>query len=93
MQLQEERTEGEGQEKHLPVIEETDQGILAKIGSEPHPMEEKHYIEWIEIISNGKSCRKSLYPHDKPEANLGAKGDKIEVRSYCNQHGLWKKEK
>ena len=91
MQLQEERTEGEGQEKHVPVMEKSENEITIKVGNNPHPMDEKHYIEWIEAIANGKSCRKSIYPHDKPETRFKIEGDKLEIRAYCNQHGLWKR--
>lgn len=90
MELKEAKTEDVGQEKHLPVIEKTKTGIKVKIGSVPHPMEDKHYIEWIEVIADGKSCRKFLKPGDKPEAEFKIKAEKIEAREYCNVHGLWK---
>ena len=90
MELQKEKTEDVGQEKHVPVIEKTESGVKVKIGSVPHPMEEKHYIEWIEVIADGKSCRKFLKPTDKPEAEFRVKADSIESREYCNIHNLWK---
>lgn len=90
MELLKEKTEDEGQEKHVPVIEKTEQGVKIKVGSVPHPMEEKHYIEWIEIIADSVSYRKFLKSGDKPEAEFEIKADKIEARSYCNIHGLWK---
>ena len=82
----------EGREKHVPVVEKTETGVKIKIGSVPHPMEEKHYIEWIEIWPEGeeKSCRKYLKPGDAPEAELGTKAEKILARAYCNIHGLWR---
>ena len=55
-------------------------------------MEEKHYIEWIEIIADGKVCRKFLNPGDKPEAEFEIKAEKLEAREYCNIHGLWVKK-
>ena len=64
--------------------------VKAKVGSVPHPMEQKHYIEWIEIIADGKTCRKFLKPGDKPEADFEITAEKIEAREYCNIHGLWK---
>ena len=64
MELLVEKTQELGFEKHVPVIERTEQGILVKVGSMPHPMEETHYIEWIEIIADGQSCRKFLKPGD-----------------------------
>ncbi len=90
MELLKEKTEDVGKEKHVPVIERTESGVKIKIGSIPHPMEEKHYIEWVEIITDGKVYRKYLKPGDKPEAEFEVKGEKIEVREYCNIHGLWK---
>lgn len=89
MELKEEKTEEEGQEKHLPVIEKTEKGVKVKVGSVEHPMEDEHYIEWIQIIADGKSCRKFLKPGDKPEAKFETK-EKVEAREYCNVHGLWK---
>ena len=84
------KKEDEGLEKHVPVIEKINRGILIKIGSVPHPMEEKHYIEWIEIIADGRTYRKFLKPGDKPEAEFQIEADKIEAREYCNMHGLWR---
>lgn len=77
-------------EKHVPVIEKTGDGIKVRIGSAPHPMEEKHYIEWIEAIVDGKSYRQFLKPGDAPEAIFKIDGSKITAREYCNIHGLWK---
>ncbi len=90
MELIEEKTEDVGKEKHVPVIEKTEKGIKIKVGSVPHPMEEAHYIEWIEIIADGKYCRKFLKPGDKPEAEFEIEAEKLESREYCNIHGLWK---
>ena len=77
-------------EKHVPVIEKTATGVTVKVGSAPHPMEEKHYIEWIEIIADGKAYRQFLKPGDAPEATFDIQADKIEAREHCNIHGLWK---
>ena len=90
MELLKEKIEDVGKEKHVPVIEKTETGIRVKVGSVAHPMEEKHYIEWIEIIADGASYRKFLKPGDKPEAEFYIKTEKIEAREYCNLHGLWK---
>ena len=90
MVLQTENTVDASKEKHVPVIEKTSKGYLVKIGSVPHPMEEKHYIEWIEIIADGKYCRQFLKPGDKPEALFETTAQEITAREYCNLHGLWK---
>jgi superoxide reductase len=91
MDLQAEKTQDEGQEKHVPVIEKTESGFLVKVGSVEHPMEEKHYIEWIELVADGKSYRKFLKPGEKPEAEFYIKAETVIAREYCNIHGLWKK--
>ncbi len=90
MELLTEKTEDAGLEKHVPVIEKTETGYLVKVGSIPHPMEEKHYIEWIELVTDGKLCRKFLKPDEKPEALFEVKAEKVWAREYCNIHGLWK---
>lgn len=77
-------------EKHVPVIEKVDGGIKVTIGSVPHPMEEKHYIEWIEVIADGKAYRQFLKPGDTPEAVFQIETDSVVAREYCNVHGLWK---
>ena len=89
MQLLEEKTKDEGNEKHVPVIEKTKNGVLVKIGSVPHPMEDAHYIEWIEITANGKVYKKFLKPGYKPEAEFPVKSVDY-AREFCNIHGLWK---
>ncbi|MFA6919183.1 MAG: desulfoferrodoxin [Patescibacteria group bacterium] len=89
MTLQEENTVDASLEKHVPVIEKVDGGVKVKIGSVPHPMEEAHYIEWIEVISGEKLLRKYLKPGDAPEAEFEIEGE-VTAREYCNLHGLWK---
>jgi superoxide reductase len=77
-------------EKHVPVIEKTADGIKVKVGSVAHPMEEKHYIEWIEVIADGKAYRQFLSPGQAPEAVFKIDAGKVTAREYCNLHGLWK---
>ena len=91
MKLMDEKTEDSSTEKHVPYIEKTDDGIIVKVGqNQDHPMEEKHYIEWIELIADGKSYKQLLKPGDKPEALFEIKADTVTAREYCNVHGLWK---
>ena len=90
MELLTEKTIDVGLEKHVPVIEKIGNKVKVKVGSVPHPMEQKHYIEWIEIIANGKTYRTFLKPGDKPEAEFEITAKKIKAREYCNIHGLWK---
>ena len=90
MKLQEEKTEEQGKERHLPVIEKTDKGIMVKVGAVTHPMEENHYIEWIEVIADGREYKKFLNPGDSPEVDFVIAPEKVEAREYCSIHGLWK---
>ncbi len=90
MELLIENTVDAAREKHVPVIEKTSDGIKVKVGSVPHPMEEAHYIEWIEVIANDKIYRKFLKPGDDPEATFPIQMDNIIAREYCNIHSLWK---
>jgi superoxide reductase len=89
MKLFIENTVDASKEKHVPVVEKTAAGLKVKVGSVPHPMEEKHYIEWIEVIVDGRVCRQSLKPGQPPEALFNV-GGAVSVREYCNLHGLWK---
>ena len=92
MRLLKENTTDASVEKHVPVIEIGSNGtVTVKVGSVAHPMEEKHYIEWIELIADGRSYRKFLKPGEKPEAVFMCKAEKLSAREYCNLHGLWKK--
>ena len=90
MKLLVENTTDASREKHVPVIEKTAAGVKVKVGSVPHPMEEKHYIEWIEVIADGKAYRQFLKPGDAPEAVFAVDAAQIAARAYCNLHGLWK---
>jgi superoxide reductase len=92
MKLMEENTVDAATEKHVPVIEKTDKGVKVKVGSVEHPMEAEHYIEWIEVIVEGKVYRQDLSPGQKPEAEFCVEGENIVAREYCNLHGLWKSE-
>lgn len=86
-----ENTVDAAKEKHVPVIEKTPTGFLVKVGAIAHPMEEKHYIEWIQLMmDDGSAYRTFLKPGDKPEANFSVKAQKVSAREYCNLHGLWK---
>ena len=92
MTLQQENTVDASKEKHVPVIEKTAAGIKVTIGSVPHPMEEKHHIEWIELLVDGKVYRQMLKVGEPAEAVFNVTGDNISAREFCNLHGLWKAE-
>ena len=96
MILQEEKTEDAAKEKHVPFIEKVEGGFKVRIGQNTaHPMEEKHYIQWIELLTGDKAYREFLNPGDAPEAvfyTCGASccaSKPVSAREYCNVHGLW----
>ena len=90
MKLFTENSVDAAKEKHVPVVEKTADGFKVKVGSVAHPMEEKHWIEFIELIVDGKVYREFLKPGQSPEATFCIKADKVTAREYCNLHGLWK---
>jgi superoxide reductase len=92
MELLSEKTADLGLEKHLPVIEKTAEGFKVKIGSIEHPMEQKHFIKFIELLTEDRVYRKELKPGDKPEAEFHVSAKSASAREYCTVHGLWKKE-
>ena len=90
MHLMQEKKEDTGQEKHLPVVEREGGRVTVKVGSIPHPMEEDHYIEWIQVLAGGKAYREFLKPGSRPEAVFELASEGIAAREYCSVHGLWK---
>lgn len=93
----------EAEKKHIPVIqivsEDMDKKlvtILVKVGEIAHPMEEKHYIQYIEIFINHRSEGKvELKPGDKPEAKFVVGkfvSGNVVAREECNVHGLWERK-
>ncbi len=90
MKLMVENTVDAAKEKHVPVIEKVDGGVKVTVGSVAHPMEESHYIEWVEIIADGEAYRQFLNPGEAPEAVFQVAAENITAREYCNLHGLWK---
>jgi len=90
MKLLVENTVDAAKEKHVPVIAKVEGGVKVTVGAVAHPMEEKHYIEWIQIIADGKADRKFLNPGQAPEAFFKTDAKNVTAREYCNLHGLWK---
>ena len=90
MKLFVENTVDAAKEKHVPVVEKTAEGFKVKVGSVAHPMEEKHYIEWIEVVAGGKTYCQFLKPGEAPEATFCVDAGQVTAREYCNLHGLWK---
>jgi len=92
MKLMEEKTADSSIEKHVPIVEKTANGIKVKVGSVPHPMDEKHFIEWIEVIAGNNKFVKFFKPGEPAEAEFCTSESPMTVREYCNVHGLWKNE-
>ena len=90
MELFTENSVDASKEKHVPVVAKANGGLKVQVGSIPHPMEEKHYIEWIEVIAGDEADRRFLNPGESPEASFCSGGEGVTVRAYCNLHGLWK---
>ena len=87
------KTEDSGLEKHVPVVEETDNGILVKVGDVEHPMEDDHYIKDIEVLTENQVLRAELSPGEKPQAEFNVdKSEVTAVREFCTVHDLWKNE-
>ena len=90
MSLLSENTVDAAKEKHVPVIEKVAGGYMVKVGAVAHPMEEKHHIEWIELLAGDKAFRQFLKPGEAPEAFFAVDAPQVSAREYCNLHGLWK---
>ncbi len=93
MVLMSENTVDAATEKHVPVITMGNGSISVKVGEVAHPMEESHYIEWIELLADGKLYRQYLKPGDAPEATFNLQAQSVKAREYCNLHGHWAAEK
>lgn len=90
MKLMKEGSTDASQEKHVPVIEKTATGYKVKVGAAPHPMQDDHWIQWVELVADGVSYTRFLKPGDAPEAEFCISASKVTAREYCNLHGHWK---
>ena len=92
MGLMDERSEDQGLEKHVPVVKRDGSKVVVTVGDVLHPMEDDHFIEFIELIVDGDSYIKYLNPGDKPEVEFCIPEDAKDVyaREYCSLHGLWR---
>ena len=90
MKRMKENTVDAAKEKHVPVVEKVNGGFKVTVGSVAHPMETEHYIEWIELVADGKAYRQFLNPGGAPEAMFSVEAETVTAREYCNLHGLWK---
>lgn len=90
MQLLLENTVDAAKEKHVPVVEKRADKVVVKVGAVVHPMDPDHYIEYIELLTDGGMFIRYLKPGDKPEAVFEGKFGTVTARAFCNKHGLWK---
>ncbi|RKY21125.1 MAG: desulfoferrodoxin [Planctomycetota bacterium] len=90
MKLYEENTVDAAHEKHVPVVSVEGGKVVVRVGEVAHPMQEAHYIEWIEVSAGGHVCRKFLNPGDEPAAEFEVPDGELTVRAWCNLHGLWR---
>ncbi|MBW2218138.1 MAG: desulfoferrodoxin [Deltaproteobacteria bacterium] len=90
MKLFVENTVDAANEKHVPVIEKTADGFKVRVGEVAHPMDENHYIQWVELLADGKAYLQFLNPGETPEATFQIDADQVTAREYCSLHGLWK---
>lgn len=91
MKLLEGNTVDAAREKHVPVVTDLGGKVKVAVGSVSHPMEEKHYIAFIEVLTDKGVWKHELKPGDVPEAIFPVPASEVlEVREYCNLHGLWK---
>ena len=81
-------------EKHLPVVQVSENVVKVHVGSVPHPMQPEHYIGWIWLQTEHGGQRRALYSGQEPSAEfvLAAEDKPVSVYAWCNLHGLWKKE-
>lgn len=78
-------------EKHVPAVKVVDNVVEVNVGSVDHPMVSEHWIEWVELVTDQGSYRKTLNPNDAPHVTfLLAEETPLSVYAYCNLHGLWK---
>jgi superoxide reductase len=89
MVLLTENTTDAATEKHVPVIALGADSVKVTVGSIAHPMEEAHYIEWIELVADGKVYRQHLHPGEAPVATFNISASTVTAREYCNLHGHW----
>lgn len=88
----EEKTADKTTEKHVPVLEKTEEGYKVTVGSTLHPMEDKHYIAFVQLVGKESTYTKYFKAGDKPVAEFKCKDEIQKAREYCILHGLWSSE-
>jgi len=90
-ELQPKSVGDEGHEKHVPIVTINGDKVHVKIGEIPHPMEDKHHLQVVQIIRDDAVVEgKRLYPGHETELTFHLPDNEgIRVRTLCNVHGLW----
>ncbi len=91
--------------KHVPVVtatkksrlvtEEPSIAVEVKIGKTIHPMDESHYIRFIDCYIDDKYVSRLLLTlRNHPTAGIDIKtpGSKVRIVEMCNLHGHWQAE-
>lgn len=80
-------------EKHTPTVQIHGNIVEVNVGSIDHPMEEIHWIEWVQLNTDKGIYRRRLNPGQTPRAIFQLNNEQpLAVYAYCNLHGLWKTE-
>jgi len=92
METLQEKEQDQGLEKHVPQIKIEGDTATVTVGDILHPMEDSHYIQFIQLIVDGDTQTKYLLPSQQPitQFKLLKEYKNITAREYCNLHGLWK---
>ncbi len=93
MSLLEEQTADPATQKHVPLVRKTATGIMVTVGSTPHPMEKRHYIQWISVKKDRSFYIHALRPGEAPEAEFPINDPDVKALEFCNVHGLWTNRK
>ena len=88
------QTEGDKAPKHVPVISIDGNKVTIAVGEVQHPMDDNHFIQFVELIVGGERYIKHFKPGDVPEATFTVDMDLLSAnkpiaREFCNLHGLW----
>lgn len=81
-----------GRRRHIPMLETVGEGLRVTVGQPPHEMGHDHFVQWIEVIADGRSYRQFLRAGMLPRVTFELPMHTIEeayVRLMCKQHGLW----
>lgn len=70
MELLDANTVDASQEKHVPVYANEGGKTKVTVGSDIHPMTDKHFIEWIAVVTDSRIDIEHLKPGMEPKAEF-----------------------